>query len=315
MNVIRCKNGHFFDGDSYSACPHCGESAAAGGNAAPVKEEKKGFWGKGRKDKSVDGQPLSYTPPAMPRSDIGNTPTDVMERVQAPIAQSPASNKEHTLDFWQMSPRSESQPVAADAANESHNALSDNCEEPRPVGAAPVIQTEPIKEAPREEPKHAPEQPSLRDAVKSASASNEGKTMSYFSSATAPSGEQARPAQPSEPVVGWLVCVGGVNFGNCFNIYAGKNSIGRSDENRIVIPDDNSISRSKHALIVYEPKKRNFYLQPGDSSGLTYLNDEYITDSHKLAANDIIELGESKFMFVPLCGDAFSWEEYMPKGD
>ena len=26
MNVIRCKNGHFFDGDAYDVCPHCGEN-------------------------------------------------------------------------------------------------------------------------------------------------------------------------------------------------------------------------------------------------------------------------------------------------
>ena len=24
MNIVRCTNGHFFDVDSYPACPHCG---------------------------------------------------------------------------------------------------------------------------------------------------------------------------------------------------------------------------------------------------------------------------------------------------
>ena len=47
----------------------------------------------------------------------------------------------------------------------------------------------------------------------------------------------------------------------------------------------------------------------------TYLNEEYITESHRLAAQDIIELGDSKFLFVPLCGETFSWEEHMPKGE
>jgi hypothetical protein len=139
--------------------------------------------------------------------------------------------------------------------------------------------------------------------------------MSYFTSATSPSANAVTAKRPSEPVVGWLVCIGGPHIGECFNVYAGKNSIGRSEENRIVIPGDNSISRIKHSLIVYEPKKRNFYVQPGDSSGLTYLNDDYITESHKLADRDLIELGDSKFMFVPLCGETFSWEEHMPKGE
>ena len=154
------------------------------------------------------------------------------------------------------------------------------------------------------------QQTSLKEAVKNASASNEGKTMSYFSTATSSSEKVSNKVQ-SEPVVGWLVCTKGAHFGEAFFIYSGKNSIGRNTENRIAITEDNSISRSKHALIVYEPKKRNFFIQPGDSSGLTYLNDEYITESHMLTAKDVIELGDSSFIFVPLCGQDFSWEEYI----
>ena len=26
MKVVKCKNGHFFDNDSYGTCPHCGET-------------------------------------------------------------------------------------------------------------------------------------------------------------------------------------------------------------------------------------------------------------------------------------------------
>ena len=73
------------------------------------------------------------------------------------------------------------------------------------------------------------------------------------------------------------------------------------------------MSREKHAMVIYEPKKRNFYIQPGDSSGLTYLNDDYITESKRLAAKDILEIGDCQFVFVPLCGDDFSWEDYISK--
>ena len=52
MNVIRCKNGHFFDGDTYSACPHCGEAAMTGKDSATAKEEKKSLFGRGRKEKN-----------------------------------------------------------------------------------------------------------------------------------------------------------------------------------------------------------------------------------------------------------------------
>lgn len=318
MNVIRCKNGHFFDGDSYSTCPHCGEAAMTGGTA-PAKEENKGFWGRGRKNKEAGSQPIGKTPSVTPRSDFGSgdTPTGVMEKNESNSGATPPLKRNPTLDFWQTPVHSENGTGDAVDNREGGESQVGKAEEKPAEGRG--MDTTPISEpaeVKKEDDASSQEQgSSLREAVKRSSASNEGKTMSYFSSATSLPSAQAQPRSSAEPVVGWLVCVGGCHFGECFNIYAGKNSIGRSEENRIVIPDDNSISRIKHALIVYEPKKRNFYLQPGDSSGLTYLNEDYITESHKLAAQDMIELGDSKFMFVPLCGEAFSWEEYMPKGE
>lgn len=323
MNVIRCKNGHFFDGDSYDKCPHCGESAITSASSPSVpKEEKKGFWGRGKKEKeTVPPRTEISPPPVVPSSnDFGNgdTPTESGNN-STPATPTPHLGKNPTLDFWQTPSHSESEaveipaekkadaPVIANTDSESDSAVDGS-------DAHKKSELEVEKHRIEEEEVVAPSSP-LKAAVKNASASNEGKTMSYFSSATAPSSSNNQPKQPSEPVVGWLVCVKGYHFGECFSIYAGKNSIGRSSENRIVIEDDNSISRVKHALIVYEPKKRNFYLQPGDSSGLTYLNDDYITDSHKLNSHDMIELGDSKFMFVPLCGETFSWEDHIPKGE
>lgn len=316
MNVIRCKNRHFFDGDSYTTCPHCGESAMVGGSAAPVKDEKKGFWGRGRKEKEAEVQPISRTPSIVPNSDFGsgNTPTDVMEQQVADNQSAPPLKKNPTLDFWQTSSHADNSGEAkADVVVEDVAAQAMPSASDTPTSDVPVVVEEPVKvnETPKEEAQQNTPASSLREAVKNASASNEGKTMSYFSSATGATSDQNQPKRSAEPVVGWLVCIGGCHFGECFSIYAGKNSIGRSEENRIIITDDNSISRIKHALIVYEPKKRNFFLQPGDSSGLTYLNEDYITESKQLTMRDVVELGDSKFMFIPLCGEKFSWEEFM----
>lgn len=321
MNVIRCKNGHFFDGDSYGTCPHCGEAAITAGIAAPAKEEKRGLWGRGRKEKEANVQPASMNSFATTNRniEIGNTPTDVIENKEEEKNLQTPQKKDLTLDFWQTASHPKSKEE--NEINEGDETLQTTLAEESPaeeIAIAPstIKQLDAIKNVEQREKTKANEQnASLLEAVKKSSASNEGKTMSYFSSATGSAATQSQVNQPAEPVVGWLVCVGGCHFGECFNIYAGKNSVGRSEENRIVISDDNSISRSKHALIVYEPKKRNFYLQPGDSSGLTYLNEDYITESHKLGKHDMIELGDSKFMFVPLCGETFSWEEHMPKGE
>ncbi len=322
MNVIRCKNGHFYDGDSYKLCPHCGEAAMADANKVPEKEAKKSFWGRARKNKEADIPTVDKTPSVISTENfgIGDTPTDVLENNESEKVSAPLLKKNPTLDFWQTSSHSENRTSDMAAEKEENEKTSnfqaeDKFAKADDAGAAVIMQPDMKNEVQSEEAKPKEPSSSLREAVKKASASSEGKTMSYFSSATTSSSAQTQNRKTSEPVVGWLVCIGGCHFGECFNIYAGKNSIGRSEENRIAVFDDNSISRIKHALIVYEPKKRNFYLQPGDSSGLTYLNEDYITDSHKLTVQDIIELGDSKFMFVPLCGETFSWEEHISKGE
>ena len=121
------------------------------------------------------------------------------------------------------------------------------------------------------------------------------------------------PATQNEPLVGWIVCINGVNFGKGFSLFSGMNSVGRSEENRIVIPGDNGISRQKHAMIVYEPKKRVFYIKSGESSGLTYVNDEIVMETKQLEAWDKITLGDSDFLLIPLCCDRFSWEDYITR--
>ena len=170
---------------------------------------------------------------------------------------------------------------------------------------------------------------SLTEMVERVSTVAEGRTMSYFSVASKSQGnktadpanspaattgadvsnETAKPSEEYiEPVVGWLVCMAGPNIGRDYRICAGSNSIGRGASNRIHVTGDDSISRDKHAMVIYEPTHRSFFLKPGDSSGLTYLNGEYIAESVSLSSGDMIGLGQSQFMFVPLCWEKFGWE-------
>ncbi len=116
------------------------------------------------------------------------------------------------------------------------------------------------------------------------------------------------PQQAADPIVGWLVCIQGIRYGECFTINAGKNSIGRGAENRIRIAGDVQVSRSQHAYIIYEPRSRKFFLQPGNSSGLTYLNHQLVLLPEALKERDEIGLNESRFLFIPLCNESFSWE-------
>ncbi len=112
-----------------------------------------------------------------------------------------------------------------------------------------------------------------------------------------------------EPVVGWLACIEGSQKGSDYKIRREKNFIGRSEEMHIQILGDNYISRRNHAIIIYDPKNRNFILKAGDASGLVYLNDEAVYSAEELNAYDVIQMGKSKFIFIPLCGIHFEWED------
>ncbi len=82
-----------------------------------------------------------------------------------------------------------------------------------------------------------------------------------------------------------------------------------SDGNDIVIRSDSHISREAHARLGYDPKKNRFRLIPANNTNNIYLNGEVIDAAAPLNAYDLIEFGETKLIFVPLCTDRFTWED------
>ena len=115
--------------------------------------------------------------------------------------------------------------------------------------------------------------------------------------------------QEIDPVVGWLVCIEGEEQGKDYKIRSERNFIGRAEEMHINIEGDKSISRRNHGVISYNPKQRNFTFIPGhEITSIIYINEEAIYSPTELSPYDIIEMGESKFIFIPLCGKHFEWE-------
>lgn len=88
-----------------------------------------------------------------------------------------------------------------------------------------------------------------------------------------------------------------------------RNFIGRNEEMDIRVEGDMTISRKNHCSISYNPKQRIFIITPGEGNGLVYINNEALYTSRQLESYDMIEIGESKFIFVNLCGQNFDWEK------
>lgn len=109
--------------------------------------------------------------------------------------------------------------------------------------------------------------------------------------------------------------VAGAGFGQSVVVGTGQNQIGRDRGNRIALPfGDQTISREKHAILTYDPKKREFWIANSqDGSNLTYLNGDAVMMPTQLSAGDEIEIGDTKLRFVPLCGADFDWGDVEDK--
>lgn len=214
MNLTKCSNGHYYDADKYSSCPHCSKNDMAEDDVT-INMEQTG---------SVS-EPVSHS----------------------------VSQTGETQSRFQTQPGTVS---LRDAVN---------------VAAAPA--------------------PSVRD-------DGDDKTVSYYGGSLG-----------IEPVVGWLVCVEGEMLGKAFDLKNGKNFIGRSQNMDIVLEGDPNVSRERHAIVTYEPRGRVFIAQPGESRELFYMNDQVVLMNMEMHDRDILSIGRTKLMFVPLCGPDFAWDD------
>ena len=112
-----------------------------------------------------------------------------------------------------------------------------------------------------------------------------------------------------DPVVGWLACVEGPSRGKSYTIRGGINAIGRSERMDITITGDRTISSENHAKISYRDRNNRFNLIPGDGRNIVYLNGEEVFSAMPLQPYDLIDFGETKLLFVPLCGERFTWKK------
>lgn len=111
------------------------------------------------------------------------------------------------------------------------------------------------------------------------------------------------------PPVGWLVQIAGPNKGQAYAIHTERNTIGRSSSMDICLKGDVGISRDTNGVLSYNPRNRAFHLVPGEGKAIIYLNDQELFGPQELHPYDRIEISDTALLFLPLCGDRFSWEE------
>lgn len=112
---------------------------------------------------------------------------------------------------------------------------------------------------------------------------------------------------PARPIVGWLICVEGPDIGKDYRIYSQYNYIGRAEHMDICLSGDPCISAERAAIIAYDPRKNSFTFAAGTGHNLIYINDDVLMNSVSLNPYDQLTIGETKLLFIPLCGERFTW--------
>ncbi len=114
-----------------------------------------------------------------------------------------------------------------------------------------------------------------------------------------------------DPVVGFLVIVGGPGLGASRAIFEGNNTIGRTTSNRIAFDfGDDSISAEEQAYLRYDSTDRSFLFVPNlAKTNVVSVNDKRPAGAVELKSMDVITLGRTQVAFVPFCGPEFDWSE------
>ena len=272
MNLCRCENGHFYDKEKYPTCPHC-----KGGSASDEKRTVS-WWDKNGSDGAtvhVDNIPdkpsISVQQKENPfeKEGVGSQPAVQQIPFNTPPAVRGFSANDITIGV-----DNGDTPTVPWDPNQSGDDDDDHT-----VGFFDDVFTDTTKEATKG--------PVIPGMPAQASVQHVNKV--------------------STPCVGWLVALGGEHIGTDFRLKVGKNFIGRSPKMDIALTEDKSVSRERHAIVVYDPKSNMYLIQPGESSSLAYHNNNLLLTPEKLEAYDMITVGDVNLLFMPLCGAKFSW--------
>lgn len=222
--------------------------------------------------------------------ELEDKPTEIVDEVEVELVNGLLSDgeddDEHTVAFYD-----EIFTAASKTATETPSAVADEPVANKPVEGGSAMGAPVVNGSTGSEPVvHQPTEPNVF---------------------TAPplSKVQTLPT----PCVGWLIALNGSHAGQDFHLRVGKNYIGRDESMDVALIGDKSVSRNKHAIVVYEPRHHKYYIQPGESNELIYVNDEVVLLPMELKAYDLIVIGDVELWFMPLCDEKHNWSEVIRK--
>ncbi|MEM7722244.1 MAG: FHA domain-containing protein [Pseudomonadota bacterium] len=109
---------------------------------------------------------------------------------------------------------------------------------------------------------------------------------------------------------GWMVVVDGPGRGADFGVTAHVSNIGRGADQEIALDfGDKTISRDRHAAVVYDAEQNRFFLGHGNKANVVRRNGQPVLATEEMFDGDLIRIGKTTLRFVALCGPDFTWDD------
>ena len=347
MAIIRCDKGHYYDNTKFSQCPHCGvlpvmekEKENGRNNHQPVvktkaKSKSKLFslFHRGeekRQEPSVQQESLMQEDDstiamaegvpfeeddctvAMPAPQESSAFDEDEDHTIAMDAVSQAQTYDEDDDRTIAMPSS-SEPMYEDEDDDRTIAIPRSSqpvyedEDDDPTIAIPSSASQAVSSGlgvSREQKKAEEPAASVSEQrIKDCRIQQEAPLQPQFEA-------QKNPAQMQAGfVVGWLVCINGVQKGRDYRLCRGFNRLGGSDKMDIAVKGDSKLGAFVSCAIVYDDKSNEFFAVKQEDEHV-FLNEESLKGAVKLTSGDRIKAGDSEFEFVAFCREGRLWDSY-----
>ncbi len=210
---------------------------------------------------------------------------------------------EQKRQIWDLEP--EDAAVAAPSATTSPTPSPTPSSMPEPV-PTPVPTPGPAPIPP------VPAAPTLPPAAQAEPAPSRAKTRIIGFHAEDITGAGAAGAVAKGPAypAGFLVVIDGPGRGAHFIVTTHVSTIGRGADQDVSLDfGDESISRSGHASVMYDPEQNCFFLGHGNKANAVRRNAMPVLATEKLDHGDDIRIGKTTLRFHAFCGADFTWDD------